>query len=353
MSEFERKSADAVSGGVPVLAYANVVLRRRRTVAAIATTVLLAVVVSKLLFGGGYMTEATLVAQSGQQSGGSAASALAAQYLGVSSSAPGTSPKFFARLATSKGLLRQVAASQYTIRDKSGREQRGTLVDLMKPEGETAEQKMRALTTQLSNDVRAAADAETGIVTVRVASSSPDLAVQINRTLIERLNQFNLARRQQRAAAERQFAETQMTDAERQLRVAEAALQGFLEANRTYQTSPQLVFRAAQLQRRVDLAQQVYVSLAQSYQQAKIDEVRNTPIVMMLQAPEETLRESGNGWPYTIAIGAALGLLVGLGYALVSAMLNRHSADHPREYEDFRRLLTLPVFRLRDVEARK
>ena len=50
----------------------------------------------------------------------------------------------------------------------------------------------------------------------------------------------------------------------------------------------------ARLQRRVELGQQVYSTLALSYEQARIDEVRNTPLLILIDRPEGSARRYGS-----------------------------------------------------------
>jgi len=104
--------------------------------------------------------------------------------------------------------------------------------------------------------------------------------------------------RQSQAAAERGFTEERMAEAQEELRAAENELQRFLQNNRQFQNSPELVFQHDRLQRRVAMRQQVYTSLVQSYEQARIDEVPNTPVITVVEYAEE-LREFSVVWEET------------------------------------------------------
>ena len=59
-------------------------------------------------------------------------------------------------------------------------------------------------------------------------------------------------------------------------------MQAFLTTNRDFKNSPQLTFQYNRLQRAIDLEQGLYTTLAQSEQNAALDEVRNTPTLSVL-----------------------------------------------------------------------
>src|SRR5690606_31231281 len=104
----------------------------------------------------------------------------------------------------------------------------------------------------------------------------PELSELLNRELLNLVGEYNMQRRQSNAAAERSFVEARLEESRHELVGAESDLKSFMEQNRRFDEAPQLRLEAARLQRRVDLRQQVYASLAQAYEQARIEEVRNT-----------------------------------------------------------------------------
>jgi hypothetical protein len=94
----------------------------------------------------------------------------------------------------------------------------------------------------------------------------------------------------------------------------------------------------ARLQRQVDLRQQVYVALAQSYEQARIDEVRTTPVVTVVEAPE-TFVQRAPGNVITVGILALIvGLVLAAAWAFLADILRRQRELHPEHYAEFRQL---------------
>src|SRR5207245_1573905 len=125
----------------------------------------------------------------------------------------------------------------------------------------------------------------TGVVRLEVHTRDEALSAEMANRFIQLVNDYNLKRRQSQAGAERQFIEGRLAQAAGELSSAEESLAVFYRHNRRFQDSPDLAAREAQLQRRVTLRQQLYITLSQNYEAARIDEVRNTPVITIVESP--------------------------------------------------------------------
>ena len=65
------------------------------------------------------------------------------------------------------------------------------------------------------------------------------------------------------------------------------------------------------------MAQQIYTSLAQAYEQAKIEEVRDTPVITVLQPPEIPVLPNSR----RVVVKTVLGFILGLGCAATLVLL--------------------------------
>jgi uncharacterized protein involved in exopolysaccharide biosynthesis len=173
------------------------------------------------------------------------------------------------------------------------------------------------------------------VVTVSVTMPSPHLAAQIARRLLDLTAEFNVRTRQSRAGSERKFAEQRATDAARDLRAAEDRLQGFLQANRQFQGSPSLVFQHERLQREVVMRQELYTTLLQSYQQARIDEVRDTPVLTVVDAPQPPAVRDPRGTAMRMLLGLGFGAMLAVGLALLRDYLRRSRELGRPDYREF------------------
>ena len=124
-----------------------------------------------------------------------------------------------------------------------------------------------------------------GVVVIEVTTLWPELSMQIAQNYLHEITRFNLEARQSQAIAEREFAEERLTESRAELISAEDALGEFLEANRSITNSPELTLQRDRMDRRILILQQVVTSLSTAYQQARLDAVRNTPVISIIDQP--------------------------------------------------------------------
>ncbi len=335
MSQSDNVEHRGTSGDVSPLALVNVVLRERRLV-------MRSVAVFALL-GGVYLalrtTEFTAPSRFVPEVPAGAASSISglASQLGLAAGATAQLRTFYASLLTSKDVVRAVATAEYRFASGPGGRDTvvGKLAELYKLKGETEDSRDRQAVGLVKEMVATSVDAKDGTIRLAVTARWPGLAEQINRRLLEQLNEFNLEKRQSLAAAERSFTERRLVEAQEELRATETELQRFLETNRGYQNSPRLAFEATRLQRRVDLRQQVYATLAQAYEQARINQVRDTPVITVVEGPEGSAFRGARPPVVVLVIAAFLGGMFGVGLAFVRDYFHRQQILAPTDFEEF------------------
>ena len=243
--------------------------------------------------------------------------------------------QLYADLLKSREILRAVAEKPYTFGTEKG-VRTSTLVDLYGG----SDQRLRTVVAvrRLGDNVSAAPSPKTGVITVQVKAEYSQLAHQVAQQLIDELNRFNLERRQSQAGAERKFAQQRMTEAGEELRTAENQLESFLAANRDFHTSPRLTFQQDRLAREISLKQGLYNMLAQAYEQSKMDEIRDTPVITIIQPPETPLMPDARGVGKNGVFGLVLGLVIAILIALVREYSGRQRLAESEELRDFDRL---------------
>lgn len=316
------------------LASVGVVLLRHRYL--IVKVVLLAGLISVavgLLAKRTYTVTASFMPQSADK-GLSGLAGIAAQFglPGVNVGAGGPSPEFYADVLTSRHLLRSVAETPYTVESDSGSRE-ALLADVLEVDGEGAVRRERTV-DRLRESVGVVTSNKTGLVEVNVRMPSPELARQVTVRMLELLNEFNLESRQSQARAERVFVQRRLEEVRGELRQAENALQTFLQQNRQFHDSPQLAFQRERLQREVSLRQQVYATLAQAYEQSRIDEVRDTPVITVVEAPTLPAEPDRRRLLVRGIVGVILGGMLGVLLAFVAEYARRNRALGDSTYED-------------------
>ena len=229
------------------------------------------------------------------------------------------SPSFYGDLVVSREILGAIVDSTYRYLD--GRDTvAGNLVTLLDVSGSTPASRREKAIEKLRKQVGSSVAQRTGVVSVSVKSRSADLSYQILRGLLSQVDHFNRSTRQTEAAAEQRFTEQRLAEVRAELLQAENTLQEFMQSNRSgAQNSPGLAFREQRLQREVALQQAVYTTLAQAFEQAKIEAVRDTPLITMVERPNLPARPDPRGTIRKLALAIVLGVVVGVGIGLFRA----------------------------------
>jgi len=267
------------------------------------------------------------------------------------------SPAFYQELLTSREILSRVAAADYPLDGQAL-----PLVDILEIEADPEEPRaeelrlVQAIEWLRESAVSVSTGRETGLLTLEVQTEWPEVSRGIADGLLAEVARFNLETRQSQASAERSFVEERVGAAREDLERAEAQLQAFLESNRQIGSSPELQFDRDRLQREVSLRQQVYSTLVQSYEQARISEVRDTPVITVLQAPFVPIRPDGRGLVLRFALGVVLGGMAGVVLAFLVEVFRRPGDDEDPARRDFQEawadlISSLPMTRTRGSEG--
>ncbi len=310
------------------------VLLRRRMVIISSTLVMGVLAVAFAFLRAPSFTTATSFQPQGAEASQSQLMALASQFGVNVGGAAALSPAFYAELLTSREILLTAAESTYEVEGASVR-----LADLLEVEEETEDLRSKEVVEWLRESALSVQTGrETGIVTVEVTTDWPELSLQIAEGLLAEISRFNMETRQSQAASERAFIEDRVENARTDLQAAENALQQFLQANRQFENSPELQFQYERLQRNVSLRQQVYTTLVQSFEQARIAEVRDTPVLTVLQPPFMPPGPDERRAKLFLALGLVLGGMGGMVLAFVVEAFARPGGNDPAR-EDFQRTL--------------
>ncbi len=92
-----------------------------------------------------------------------------------------------------------------------------------------------------------------------------------------------------------------------------------------------LIFQHDGLLREVGLRQSVLTTLVQSYEQARIAEVRDTPVITVLQSPFFPVQNDPRRRVFVTLLGAMVGGMIGIILAFLSEAFRRpRNADPAR-----------------------
>ena len=284
----------------------------------------------------GFTSSASFVPQ-GAQAQTTGLVDIAAQY-GVTVPGQGSqeSPQFYADLLGSREILGEVLVRKYEVPGPPGQPFSGTLLEYLKVEGDDFE--MARGDTELRRLLTIKADRATGIVSFEIRTKNPQLSIAIGQAMLDLLADYNLRRRQSRAGAERVFVEQRVDSARDELRDREDRLAAFYRENRSFAASPDLKAAEARLQREVILRQEIFLTLTQRYEAARIEEVRATPVMTVIDAPSRTVAPASRGAIVKTAVALVLGLLFSAALAFVLDLVGLQSEGRSDDLHEVRKL---------------
>jgi uncharacterized protein involved in exopolysaccharide biosynthesis len=196
---------------------------------------------------------------------------------------------FYGDLVTSRTVLDSLADSPLPTQDPSRTITPVAWFDYSALPAPRALSKTRE---KLKSRINVQVNQATGIVRIRFQSEDPVFGAAVVNRLISLVNDFNLVRYRSRARARREFTEERLDDASTELRDAEVRQADFAKRNRAIESSPELRLEADRLSRAVRVREQVFLQLTQSLEDARIEEVRDTPILTVVDGAVPPTRPS-------------------------------------------------------------
>lgn len=340
MSELPDRSraiSDALDGG-SLFSWGNTILRHRHLVAVFVLLGMLVGVAASFALPQKYLAEATFIPEGSR--GGSSDLALAASQFGLTlSSADGGvwGPATYVALVYSRAFLEPIAGDTFLVAEDGHR--RAALVDLLRVPENPPARRMNRTVRELRRVVVATELKKLNAVKLTVSTPWPSVSQALATRIVNDVSRFSIETRRSQAKAEREFVDGRVQEAEEKLRQAEEHLQSFLQHNRVTATFSELGFDRERLQRAVDLQSGVYSALLRMREEAKIREVRDTPVITLLEGPRVPAAPEPRGAALKGILGVFTGGMLGLLWVFIAhgIHLARQRSD-PEAQEFFRRI---------------
>jgi uncharacterized protein involved in exopolysaccharide biosynthesis len=317
-----------------LLSLGSVLIRRRRTILVAALVGGILGLASSFISPRKYVSTSVFIPQ-GADAGASSGLALAASQLGIRVPATGGvwGPPVYVELIRTRALLEPIALDTIEVAEL-GRK-RVPVADLFGVEAPDPARRAALAVNALRANIAANEVKPLGAVKVSVTTRWPTASLALAERLVRAINQFNLETRKSQATAERQFVDAQAAVAERALREAEDRLQAFLQQNRTFGGSPALAFTHNRLEREVSLRQQEYSSLLVNREEARIREVRDTPVITVIEPPRLPLTAESRRSAQRTVLGAVCGIMLAVVLVLLTNGIARAKGESSEAAREF------------------
>lgn len=244
-----------------------------------------------------------------------------------------SSPDFYIWLVKSRSLLTDIANDTLVVPEMGG--QRMSMYDILKIGAAPRAAREQDAAMTLSDLIKVELRKTTGVVEVKASTPWPSVSLEIVGQVINGVNKFNRDTRRGQAAEERKFTEARLQSAAIELRQAEEEMQRYLSTNRQISPYSELAYRRDQLQRLMMLKQQVYTTLAQSYEDVRMREVRDTPVISIVEAPSVDQRPESRGRIKMVFLGLVIGATIGVLVTLLTEWLRQMSRRQDADASEF------------------
>lgn len=322
---------------VSLLELVNVLLKRWKLVLGLPLVAALLAAVVSLILPAKFTSSASFVPESEGQGLNlpSGLTGLASQF-GVSvPSAGGTSPTFYADVLRSRTLRDGILLGRFPDPRAGAAGDSASLLDILDVAGANQAERLEAGRRALDGITSVRVDNETSVVTVSVETRYPTLSAGVANLYVALLNRFNLETRQTNAQQRRRFIEERIGEAEAELRQAEEALKRFLERNRQFRNSPELSFEYDRLERQVRIKEEVFTTLRRQYEEARIQEVNDTPVITVIDRAVPPEEKSSPKRKLNVILAFVLGGVLGIVGAFGREFVERARQRDQEEYREF------------------
>jgi uncharacterized protein involved in exopolysaccharide biosynthesis len=304
-----------------------------------------------------YRTKVSFVANSTSSSklggalGSSALSGLATGLGMPSVGDPSESPAFYADLIESEELRRRLVTSKFPDPRTSNPNDSAVLVDIMKIKAKDPARRVEIAMKQIAKATQVFFDVKTNLVRIEVDARWSELASAIAGRTIQLVDQFNKEQRGTRSLAKREFLQSRLDSAKIQLAAAEDRQKYFYEQNRgCCRNSPELQAMEARIQRDVEIATGLYMTLQQQFESARLDAINDGALITVVDRPFPSRKAV---WPRywlllasSLAVGTIIGLLIA-GCAVIMADWRARNPATANQLSDSLSHIPFPVGRRR------
>jgi uncharacterized protein involved in exopolysaccharide biosynthesis len=135
-------------------------------------------------------------------------------------------------------------------------------------------------------------DRLTKVLDIKVTMPESDLSALVANNIVESLDNYIRTKRKSYASEQRFYIEKRLMQVKDSLSAAENKLKNFREENRLV-ASPALLMEQGRLLRNVNIMQAVYIELNKQLEIAKIDEIKETPVLNVKELAKDPIIKAG------------------------------------------------------------
>ena len=168
---------------------------------------------------------------------------------------------------------------------------------------------------------------EGNFLEIKVTASEPIFVRDLTKALLEELDSHQKQYDKTKTSQTRKFIENRIDDIQKELSKAEDALMEFVNRNRRLENSASLQLERERLSREVGVLSSVFTTLKQQLETTKIEEVKDSNYVIVLDPPEAPLYSDSSGLKNKLLLSIFIGLGIGIAFAFFLEFINNSSKE--------------------------
>ena len=162
---------------------------------------------------------------------------------------------------------------------------------------------------KFNKHVKVSEDRNSGLIKISTIFEDPIIAADIANFIGSQVEIYIQKENSAQSTKEKLFISERLSIVKKELENSELDLKDFKERNRGYEDSPELFMIYSQLFREVEVKKEVYLTLQQQLELARIEEVKQSPILHILDQAVPPIRKSFPNRFLFLIISGILGLL--------------------------------------------
>tara|TARA_B100000315_G_scaffold25556_1_gene22081 strand:- start:2321 stop:3409 length:1089 start_codon:yes stop_codon:yes gene_type:complete len=177
-------------------------------------------------------------------------------------------------------------------------------------------------------------DRVTTIYTITVSAFEPQFATDLCAVLIDELDEHQRKYKTAKVKETRLFIEGRIVEVQIELREAEEILKEFRDRNRQIQQSPTLLLAQQRLIREATVLTGVFTTLKQQLEMIKIEEVRESSVIQVIDPPEAPLFRNSPKRKRSVLLSLFLGFGVAVAGAFVREYANKSNEEEKGKFQE-------------------
>jgi len=192
----------------------------------------------------------------------------------------------------------------------------------------------------------------TKIINLTLSAPEPQFACDLNKAIIEELDTHQREYNKTKTVETKQFVEERIIETKKELQAVEEALRDFRNRNRNRKNSPSLQLEEERLVREVLVITGVFTNLKIQLETSKIDEVKESDYVIVLDPPEPPLNFSKPDKNRMIIIAGFLGIFIGVFIGFLIEYIENSSNETKEEMTKVKSLFLKNILELIFVRSK-